>query len=358
VTALAFNLVLQVGARLTERLERSDLEALRPLVRVLGWLPTGLAARALVDAGEGRLLAATAELAGAALAVLALGWWWWRSLDRVLTTAEPAARRRAARPSPGLFPRPLRRLLPVDQRGAVAAKELRYLSRHPRLRVAWLVSSLLGLGLVVFIAVTERLQHPWVVLASLAMAFLASQNSLNQFGVDGAAYWTQVAAGADPRGDLTGRNLAALLTGAVTTAVLAVVLAAVTGGWLYVPVALCLGLGALALSLGVADVVSVRFAYPLPDDASNLWAVQGTGQGCLVGVVQMLAFAAQGVLMLPLAVLVVVGLVSWPPALVLVCPLAIGYGLLLWRVGLGLGASWLGGHQPELLAALSPRRAA
>jgi ABC-2 type transport system permease protein len=137
-----------------------------------------------------------------------------------------------------------------------------------------------------------------------------------------------------------------------------VVLAAVTGGWLYVPVALCLGLGVLALSLGVADVVSVRFAYPLPDDASNLWAVQGTGQGCLVGVVQMLAFAAQGVLMLPLAVLVVVGLVSWTPALVLVCPLAIGYGLLLWRVGLGLGAGWLSGHQPELLAALSPRRAA
>jgi ABC-2 type transport system permease protein len=358
VSALAFNLALQVGARLAERLERSDLEALRPVVRVLGWLPTGLAARALVDAGEGRLLAATAELAGAALAVAALGWWWWRSLDRVLTTAEPAARRRAARPSPGLFPRPLRRLLPVDQRGAVAAKELRYLSRHPRLRVAWLVSSLLGLGLVAFVAVTEHLQHPWIVLASLTMAFLASQNSLNQFGVDGAAYWTQVAAGADPRGDLTGRNLAALLTGAVTTAVLAVALAAVTGGWLYVPVALCLGLGVLALSLGVADVVSVRFAYPLPDDASNLWAVQGTGQGCLVGVVQLLAFAAQGVLVLPLAVLVVVGLVSWTPALFLVCPLAVGYGLLLWRVGLGLGASWLGGHQPELLAALSPRRAA
>jgi ABC-2 type transport system permease protein len=167
-----------------------------------------------------------------------------------------------------------------------------------------------------------------------------------------------VAAGADPRGDLTGRNLAALLIGAVTTAVLAVVLAAVTGGWLYVPVVLCLGLGVLALSLGVADVVSVRFAYPLPDDASNLWAVQGTGQGCLVGVVQLLAFAAQGVLMLPLAVLVVVGVVSWTPALVLACPLAIGYGLLLWRIGLGLGAGWLAGHQPELLAALSPRRAA
>ncbi|HEV2921462.1 MAG TPA: hypothetical protein VG673_19815, partial [Actinomycetota bacterium] len=304
-----------------------------------------------------RLPAATAELAGAALAVVALGWWWWRSLDRVLTTAEPAARQRSRQPA-GLIPRPLRRLLPADQRGAVAAKELRYLARHPRLRVAWLMSGLLGLGLIVFVSLTEGLRHPWIVLASLAMAFLASQNSLNQYGFDGAAYWTHVVAGADPRGDLAGRNLASMLTGMVTTAALALVLAAVTGGWLYVPVALCLGVGVLALSLGVADVVSVRFAYPLPEDASNLWAVQGTGQGCLVGVVQMVAFAAQGVLLLPLAALVVAGLVLWPPALVLVCPLAVVYGAWLWRVGLGLGAAWLTGHQPELLTALSARRAA
>jgi len=357
VTALGLNLALQVGARLAERLERADLEALRPLARALGWLPTGLAARALVDAGEGRLLPAVVELAGAVLAVALLGWWWWRSLDRVLTTAEPAARQRS-RQSPGLFPRPLRRLLPHDQRGAVAAKELRYLARHPRLRVAWVVSCLLGLALVVFVAATEGLHQPWVVLGSLAMAFLASQNSLNQFGFDGAAYWTHVVAGADPRGDLAGRNLASMVTGMVTTTILALVLAAVTGGWPYVPLALCLGLGVLALSLGVADVVSVRFAYPLPEDASNLWAVQGTGQGCLVGIVQMLAFAAQGMLLLPLVALVVVGLVWWTPALVLVCPLAIVYGWFLWRVGLRVGTEWLTGHQPELLAALNIRRAA
>jgi hypothetical protein len=72
----------------------------------------------------------------------------------------------------------------------------------------------------------------------------------------------------------------------------------------------------------------------------------------------MVAFAVQGVLVAPLAALVVAGLVAWPPALVLVGPLAVGYGLFLWRVGLGLAAGWLGGHQPELLTALSPRRAA
>jgi hypothetical protein len=72
----------------------------------------------------------------------------------------------------------------------------------------------------------------------------------------------------------------------------------------------------------------------------------------------MVAFAAQGVLLLPLLALVVVGLVLWTPALVLVCPVAVVYGAWLWRVGLGLGAAWLGGHQPELLTALSARRAA
>jgi ABC-2 type transport system permease protein len=340
VAALAFNLALQVGARLAERVERADLEGLRPLVRVIGWLPPGLAARALVDAGQGRLAVAAAELLGAALAVLLLGLWWWRSLERVLTTAEPAARGRGRRPA-ALIPRPLRRLLPADQRGAVAAKELRYLARHPRLRVAWMISGLLSLALVAFVAVTDRLDRPWMVMSGVTMAFLASQNSLNQFGFDGAAYWTHVAAGADPRGDLAGRNLAA-----------------VTGGWLYLPVVLCLGLGILGVSLGVADVVSVRFAYPLPDDTTNLWAVQGTGQGCLIGMVQMLAFGVQSTLLLPLLALVAVGLLVWPPALVVACPVAVAYGAVLWRVGLGMGARYLANHQPELLTALSARRAA
>jgi hypothetical protein len=74
--------------------------------------------------------------------------------------------------------------------------------------------------------------------------------------------------------------------------------------------------------------------------------------------VQMLAFAAQGMLLLPLVAVVVVGLVWWTPALVLACPLAVVYGFILWRVGLGLGTAWLTSHQPELLAALSIRRAA
>jgi hypothetical protein len=44
--------------------------------------------------------------------------------------------------------------------------------------------------------------------------------------------------------------------------------------------------------------------------------------------------------------------------LAIACPVAVLYGLVLWRVGLGMGARWLRDHQPELLTALTPRRAA
>ena len=356
LAGLSISLAVQVGARMAERLERLDVDALRPVGRVVGWLPPGLAARALVDAGRGRLLAAAGELLLAALVVLLLAWWWWRSLDRVLTTAEPSAAARS-RAAAGLFPRLLRPLLPADQRGAVAAKELRYLARHPRLRVSWLTSGLLSLALVVVVALNDW-DHPALVLSSLVMVFLVSQNSLNQFGWDGPAYWANAAAGADPRGDLAGRNLAAMLAGLGATALLAVALAAVTGAFTYVPVAVCVGGGVLAVVLGVCDVVSVRFPYPVPEVTSNLWAVQGTGQGCLTGLMQMVAFAVEGALLLPVFVLVGVGALLWRPALLIACPAAVLYGLVLWRVGLGIGARWLRDHQPELLVALTPRRAA
>jgi ABC-2 type transport system permease protein len=356
LAGLSVSLAVQVGARMAERWERLDVEALRPLGRAVGWLPPGLAARALVDAGRGRLLAATVELLAAAVVVLLLGWWWWRSLDRVLTTAEPPARARS-RPAAGLFPRAARPFLRADRRGAVAAKELRYLARHPRLRVAWLTSGLLALALVVAAALSGW-DHPALVLVALVVVFMLSQNSLNQFGWDGPAYWANVVSGVDPRDDLAGRNLAAMLAGLGATAVLAVALAAVTGGWLYVPVALCVAAGVIAVVLGVCDVVSVRFPYPVPEVTSNLWAVQGTGQGCLVGLMQMVAFTVEGVLLLPLFTLVGVGVLVWRPLLAVACPVAVLYGLVVWRVGLGMGARWLRDHQPELLAQLSARRAA
>ncbi|HEX8931360.1 MAG TPA: hypothetical protein VGA45_20810 [Actinomycetota bacterium] len=357
--ALTLNLGIQVLVRSTRPSRLADLDWLRSLGRALGWLPPGLAARAMAAAGRGgRLPVALLELAAAAATVLLLAWWWHASLRRVLTTVEQSGQpRRARNAAAGLFPRAARRLLPLDRRGAVAAKDLRYFARHPRLRVLWLTAGLFAVVLPGFLLLSSHGPRQLASLGALASLYMLNSGALNQFGADGPAWWVNVAAGGPSRDDLVGKNLALALPGFALVAVVSVALAAAGGGWRYLPVTLCLAVGILGIMLGVADYVSIRFPFTLSNVSTNVWASDGAGAGCAVGLVQLLAMAIEGALMLPLAVLLVVGLVAWGPALAILCPVAVVYGWVLWRLGVGLGAEWLDAHQPELLAALGPRRA-
>lgn len=315
----------------------------------------------------GSLQVAALELAGAAAAVLLLAWWWYASLRRVLTTVEPSGRPQqvgnAARstwgspdPSAGLFPRAVRGL-PLDRRGAVAAKDLRYFARHPRLRVLWLTAAVFAVVLPGFLLLSHDGPRKLAALGALASLYMLNSSALNQFGPDGPAYWVNVVAGGSSRADLVGKNLALALPGFALVAVVSIALSAAGGGWLYLPVTLCLAAGILGIILGVANYVSIRFPFALSNVSTNVWASQGTGVGCAIGLVQLLAMAIEGALMLPLGILLVVGLAAWSPALAILCPVAVAYGYTLWRLGVGLGTEWLDAHQPELLAALSPRRA-
>jgi hypothetical protein len=357
--ALTVNLGLQVLVRSTRPSRLADLDWLRSLGHTLGWLPPGLAARAMATAGRGGSLPlATLELAGAAAAVLLLAWWWYTSLRRVLTTVEPSGGpRKVGSTAVSLFPRATRRLLPLDRRGAVAAKDLRYFARHPRLRVLWLTAGLFAIVLPGFLLLSRDGARELAGLGALASLYVLNSGALNQFGSDGPAYWVNVAAGGDPRADLVGKNLALALPGFALVSVVSVALAAAGGGWVYLPVTLCLAAGILGVMLGVADYVSIRFPFALPTVSTNVWASQGAGAGCAVGLVQLLATTVAGAMMLPLGALLVVGLLVWRPALAILCPLSVAYGYVLWRLGVQLGAEWLRAHQPELLAALSPRRA-
>jgi ABC-2 type transport system permease protein len=125
-----------------------------------------------------------------------------------------------------------------------------------------------------------------------------------------------------------------------------------------VPLTVCLAVGLLGAVLAVGMFTSVHFAFPLPGGTTNLWGGRGAGQGCMVGLTQTLAVLIAGALCAPLGVLVGIGVTWWHPALLLAAPVAVLYGAALWRFGLFLAAGWLRAHQPELLAALSPRRAA
>ncbi len=361
--ALTLNLGVQVLVRSTRPSRLADLDWLRSLGRALGWLPPGWAARAMAAAGRGGSLPVAAlELAGAAVAVLLLACWWYASLRRVLTTVEPSGQPQrvghaAGSAAAGLFPRAVRRLLPLDRRGAVAAKDLRYFARHPRLRVLWLTAALFAVILPGFLLLSRNGPRELAALGALASLYMLNSGALNQFGADGPAYWVNVAAGGGSRADLVGKNLALALPGFALVSVVSLALSAIGGGWVYLPVTLCLAAGTLGIMLGVADYVSIRFPFALANVSTNVWASQGAGAGCAVGLVQLLAMGVEGALMLPLGALLVVGLVAWRPALAILCPFSVGYGYALWRLGVHLGAEWLDAHQPELLAALSQRRA-
>jgi ABC-2 type transport system permease protein len=325
-------------------------EALLEVVRLL---PPGLAASAMIHAADGRLATAAAELAGAGLAVVLLGWAWLAAMRRLATMAEP---RSEADERPGdLFPR-LARFLPRNRVGAVAAKELRYAAREPRLRVSWLFAWLFALALPVTVALATPLRRPELVLIVPALVWLTNVNTLNQFGFDGRAYWIHVAVPGDPRADLLGKNLSAAMLTLPLVLFDGFALAAVTGGWAYLPVAVGVGAGLLATMLGVGNYASVRVPQPMPEMTSNLWALSNTGQGATTALIQLAAFSVQSITLTPVVGLLLIGLFVWPPALVAAPLLGLAYGLTLWQAGLRLAADWLTTHQPELLGTLNPRR--
>lgn len=325
----------------------------RTVLALVRWLPPGLAAGAMIDAAHDRLAAAVAELAATGAIVAALGWAWLVAMRRLATSAEP----RPGSPdrSGNLFPR-LAGFLPRTRTGVVAAKELRYAVREPRLRVSWIFAWLFALVLPVAVALAGPLRRPQMVLVVPALVWLTNVNTLNLFGFDGRAYWMHVAAPDDPGADLAGKNLAAALLTFPLVLVDGLALAAVTGGWAYLPVALGVGAGLLATMLGVGNYASVRVPQPLPEMTGNLWALSSTGQGATTALVQLAAFSVQSVMVTPVVGLVLAGLFLWPPLLVAAPLLGLAYGLILWQAGLRLAAEWLATHQPELLGALNPRR--
>lgn len=355
MAAALFGVLLQV-ARLAlfpddGGLQRSDLEG---PTAWLQWSPPGLAARAMVDADGGRYLVSMVELLCAAGFVVLLTWWWATALDRALTTVEASRSRNGRRVTP-LFSGPLR-LLPRTRLGAVAAKELHYLVRDPRRRVLLLSSLVLPVAMVFPVIARSGPLEPRTTLAALGVTLATGQIALNQFGLDGTALWLNVAAANDTSADLTGKNLAVLLTVLPLVLLTAVVLATITGGWVYVPLVLVLAVAVSGVQLGVGNVTSVRVPQPVPESSTNAWAAN-TGQGCAGAVLVLAAFFLQVVLLVPVAIALAVGLGTSSVVLVLALSGALAYGGGLWWFGRRSAVRWLWWRQPELLEVISPRRA-
>src|SRR5205814_1080518 len=78
----------------------------------------------------------------------------------------------------------------------------------------------------------------------------------------------------------------------------------------------------------------------------------GAGQGCGTAVIVMCCFIVQWLLLAPLGIAGLLLVTIGPAASIVVVPLALGYGALMWRVGLDVAERWAFWRQAELLAAI------
>lgn len=339
---------------------RSSAHAIASAARIGRWIPFALGGTAAGEAGRNHLLPAAGELVLLGIFIVVLAWIWGASLEHSLTTADapapPAHARRVRTGAYALFPRALP-FLPHNRVGAIAAKDLRYLVRDPRRRGA-LISALVYPILIVGNTVTRHgHKSPTVTLLALVGVLTGSQITLNQFGLDGDPLWAQVGAGNDPRADLSGKNLAIAVMTIPLIAVIALPLAALTGGWWYLPLTIGLAPAVLGITLAIGNVTSVRMPFGIADRRNPLSA--NSGRGCAAVFVFFGALILELIFAVPVGVVTAVALATLPLAVATVIAVAVGnaYGFGLWIAGRAVASRYAYWRLPEILDAVSARRA-
>jgi ABC-2 type transport system permease protein len=329
-----------------------DETRLQAIGDVLRWTPPGAAVHSVVDASAGRWPIALLSLLYAAVTVAALLIGWYAALGAALTVVDASTQSGRRRRRTGLVG-----LLPDGRLGAVAAKELRYAWRDPRLKFSWLQVMAFGLAVPAFSVLREGGRFA-PVLVGMFSALLVSSLSFNQYGLEGSAFWqTIVATGTDRdvRTDLAGRNLAVALVVGGWVLLSAGALSIVTG----TPSAVLLALGSaaalLGAGLGVGALLSVLAPYPLPDQTGAAFAGPGAGRGCLAGLLWVLGTGITTLLGLPVAVPALVW-GSRPPVVAAVLVVGTAWGLGLAWAGRRLAAARLITRLPEQLVAVTPDR--
>jgi ABC-2 type transport system permease protein len=357
VLALAGGMFGLIGPLVTAIGRNLDSTAGRAVVSVARYSPFGAAGVAVSAAGSGRYVVAVGQLALSAgyIGVALLSWQ--RGLQKALTSVEQTGRKLVSDHAADLRPRWTRPLLPNTAVGAIAAKDLRYMWRDPMRRTA-LLATVGPASVTLFSAFASGGRNPRSVLFAMVTATMLSVVAINQFGLDGAAYWMNVVAGNDPHRDLVGKNLAVAVVAIPATAVVATITATITGGWAYIPLAVLGGVAGCGGALCVANIVSVRSPAPQPENMTNAWAGRGGGQSMAAGLTQMAALVLVAIILAPLGIFIAFSALRWTPGLFIAGPLSVGYGLTLWRLGLRSSVRWLWWREAELLQAVRPRQAA
>jgi ABC-2 type transport system permease protein len=192
---------------------------------------------------------------------------------------------------------------------------------------------------------------PALIVAAVYGGTVAGTQSANQFGMDGAALWLNVAATSrrpDLRADLAGKNLASAAVAMPVFAVPYAVLGLLSHQARYPAAAFGMAACALGVTLGITSISSVLMPYPVSERRTSAFGGAGTGRGCLAALANVAIMTLAVVLLIPVFVLLV--FLHTGPWLLLAGP---AYGTAMAWAG-RMAASDIGfGRLPELLAAVS-----
>jgi hypothetical protein len=238
---------------------------------------------------------------------------------------------------------------------AIGARTILTKVRTPRQAVNTVTALAVGgavyfLGPLLGTAVDSRL-----VIMGGAIHFAVLFDGNNAFGMDGAAIWSEILAGADGRTLVRGKVRSSLLVMIGPGLVLPVALAAMTGGWRWIPAGWLVAVGSVTAAAGVAVLSAVLAPFALPDSPNPL-AGGDTGQGCLAGLMLTGSVLALAVVTAPVALgIYFASEVSAPLATLvsLVAPLA---GLGAMWAGVTLATARVQGYEAELMAKVTPGR--
>jgi ABC-2 type transport system permease protein len=242
----------------------------------------------------------------------------------------------------------LLRGLPATRSGALIARELRYWFRETRRRATLVTTMIAGLVLPVSLAVGGGSPGALVVL----LGALAAMVLANQFGMDGNAYAADIVAGVPGRVEIQSRVIAHAICVTPLFVVDAVVIGAISGRPWSIAGEFGLLLGAYGVGLALVLPVSIRAAYPLPENASPFAMSSGGGTAKSLLTVAVLLGAVIGGL--PLQIVAhVLGPVWWWIGL----PVGAAYGFAAYLISSGVSGDLLDRRMPEVLAAISQNRA-
>lgn len=324
----------------------------------LRWTPPGLLASTPLLVQQGHPWAALLRLALVGGLVVAGFVLWERLVSRSMVRIDTSGSRR--RRTSALVPRSVGWLLPAGRVGALAAKDLRYLTRDPRRGIAQLIGVLFpALALVLGPALSSGSRPGrWAVFVVCVIAAFAALQGGNRFGQDGTSVWTLLSSQTSPRDagrDLLGGDLATLIVTIPLLVVVGVLTATLTGGWSYLPPAAGLAAALLLVMTAGSGIVAVRAPYAIPDNPRNAFSNGGAGQGCAAGLISVCLLISGFASCLPLLALLLPALHDdrWGWALLAAGPI---YGLVL-----GAGVRRFAAQQwvrrgPEVLQLLSASR--